>query len=92
MLGHVFDRTNAHGRQGERDAKFFRGTCGQNFAISVLHANHASGRNRYGHGHVLADHGAGGAAAFHIDRHALAKFDFLKIIFIGAVGAFGPAA
>ena len=58
----------------------------------MLHTNHASRRNRHRHGGVLANHGGGSVAAFHIDCHALAKFDFLKIIFIGAVGTFSPTA
>jgi len=61
---------------------FFGSSCGQNFAVSVLHAGHAGGRNRHGHADVLTDHGAGSAATFHVDGHALAQFDFLKIVFV----------
>ena len=92
VFGHFFDGANAHGGEGEGDAKFLRCTSRQNFAIGVLHTNHAGGRNRHRHGCVLADHGGGGVATLHIDSYPLTEFDFLEIIFVGAVGTFSPAA
>ena len=58
----------------------------------MLHAGEACRRNGHRHGHLLANHGGGRAAAFHVDRHTLAQLDFLKIAFVGAVGAFCPRA
>ena len=47
---------------------------------------------RHRHGHRLADHGGGGAAAFHVDGHALAQLNGREVGLVGAVGALGPAA
>ena len=85
-LGDVFDRADAHGGQGERNAKFFGRQCPQNLAIGMLHASQAGGRNRHWHRHRLADHGAGGAAVFHIDRYTLAQLDALEVALVGSVG------
>jgi len=71
---------------------FFGRTRRQNLTVGVLHAGQARGRNRHRHGHRLAHHGAGGAAAFHVHGHALAQLDFLKVALVRTVGAFGPAA
>jgi hypothetical protein len=79
VLGHVLDGADAHGRQRERNAKRLGRTRAQNFAIGVLHARQARGRNRHRHGHVLADHGGAGAAAFHVHGHALAQLDALEV-------------
>ena len=92
MLRHIFNRANAHGGQGEWNAESFGGPCRENFAVGMLHACHASGRNRHRHTDVLTDHGAGGAATFHVDGHALAQLDFLEIVFIGPVGTLGVTA
>ena len=90
MFGNVLYRANAHGGEGEGDAKFFCGACGVDFAIGVLHAGEAHRGYGYGHFGGLPHHADGGAAVVHVDRHPLAQFDFLKIALIGAVGAFGP--
>ena len=56
----------------------------------MLHACQARGRNGHRHGHGLPNHGAGRAPIFHVHRHALPQFDFLKITFVGAVSALCP--
>ena len=88
--GHVFNRADAHGGQGERDAEFLRCVGRLDFAIGALHAGQARGGNGDRHGDFLADHGAGGAAVFHVDGHALAQFDGLEVCAVGAVGGLGP--
>jgi len=50
MLGHVFDRANAHGRQGEWHTKLLGGAGGQNFTVGVLHAGQAGGGDGHRHG------------------------------------------
>jgi hypothetical protein len=65
---------------------------GQDFAIGMLHAGQARGRNGHRHGHVLADHGGARAAVFHVHGHALAQLDALEVGLVGAVGALGPRA
>ena len=92
VLGNVFDGADAHGREGEGDAKFFRRPRGVNFAIGVLHAGQPHRGDAHRHAGLLAHHGGGGAAPFHVYRHALAEFDGVKIAFVGTVGAFGPRA
>ena len=88
--GHVFNRANAHGGQGKRHPKGLGRTGGQHFTVGMLHACEARGRNGHRHGDLLAHHGGAGAAVVHIDGHALAQLDALKVAFVGAVSAFGP--
>ena len=60
------------------------------FAIGVLHAGQAYGGDAHGHFGLDADHLGAGAAVFHVHGNALAQLDFLEVVFVGAVGAFGP--
>ncbi|MOA19632.1 hypothetical protein D3C78_1400290 [compost metagenome] len=91
-FGHVFQRADAHRGQGERHAEIRRGLGRQDFAVGMLHAGQAGGRNRQRHHHVMAHHRGAQRPAFHVHRHALAQLDLVEIAFIGAVGAFGPGA
>ena len=60
------------------------------FAIGVLHTGQAHGGNAHGHFGLDAGHLGSGAAVFHVHCYALAQLDFLEVVFVGAVGAFGP--
>ncbi len=90
--GHVLDRADAHGGQREGDAELLRRTGGEDFAVGMLHAGQARGRDGHRHGDVLADHLRAGGAVFHVHRDALAQQDAFEIRFVGAIGAFGPRA
>ncbi|MCY1369429.1 hypothetical protein D9M69_564720 [compost metagenome] len=90
VLRDVFERADAHGRERERNAEGLGRARAQNFAVGVLHAGQARGRDRHRHEHLLPDHGAGGAAVLHVDRHPLAQLDLLEITGVGPVGALGP--
>ena len=92
VLGHVLDGADAHGRQGEGHAEGIGRAGGGDLTVGVLHAGQAGGCQRHGHRHRLADHGGGGAAAFHVDGDALLEQDALEVALVGAVGALGPAA
>ena len=88
----VLYRADAHGGQGEGNAELFGRFGRKNLTVGMLHAGQAHRGNSDRHFHVDAHHFGGGAAVVHVDRHALAKLDFLKIGVIGAVGALGPRA
>ena len=92
FFGHVFDRADAHGRQGERDAEFFGSPGSLDFAIGAQHAGQTGGCDGHRHGHILPDQGAGGAAVLDVDGDALAQLDALKVVAVGAVGGLGPRA
>jgi hypothetical protein len=92
VLGDVFERADAHGRQRERNAEGLGRARAQDLAVGVLHAGEAGGRDGHGHGRFLAGHGGAQRAAFHVHGHALAQLDLLEVAFVGAVGAFGPRA
>ena len=92
VRGDILDRADAHRRQRERNAEFLGRLRRQDFAVGVLHAGKAGGRQRHGHRHLLADHGAFERAVGHVDQHALAELDLGKVRLVGAIGAFGPGA
>ena len=92
MLGHIFDGADAHGREGERYPELARCAGGQDLAVGVLHAGQSGRGQCHRHGDRLADHGAGGAAVFHVHGHALAELDLVEVAFVVAVGALGPGA
>ena len=91
-LGHILDRADAHGGEGEGHAKVPGGARGQHFAIGVLHAGQAGGGQIDRHAVVLAEQRGAGAAVFQIHRDALAELDAAEVVLVGAVGAFGVRA
>ncbi|MOA36702.1 hypothetical protein D3C78_1582410 [compost metagenome] len=92
MCGDVFDRTNAHGRQGKGYAELLGCPGRQDLAVGVLHAGQPGGRQRDWHGDWLADHGGLERAIFQVDRYPLAKLDAFEITAVGAIGRFSPGA
>src|SRR5260370_18665004 len=92
MCGHVLDRADAHGGQGERDAELLRRARREDLAVGMLHAGQSRGCKRYRHGDVMAHHLRARAAASHVDRYALAQLDALEVAFIGPISTFGPRA
>ena len=92
VAGHIFDRADRHGGQGERYAEFLGGTCGLDLAIGRLHAAKPHGGKRHGHGHILAHHLGRGRAARHVDGNALAQADLVEIRAIVVEGLLCPAA
>ena len=83
-LRHVFDRTDRHGRERERNAGLVGGARRQDLAVAVLHAQQADRRQHERRRHFLPDDGGGEAARGDVDQHALAQLDLLHV---GAVGA-----
>ena len=92
VLRHVLDRTDAHGRQSERNARLFRGAGGEDFAVGMLHAGHAGRRQRDGHRHRKAGHRRLQRSVAHVDPHPLPELDGDEVGLIGPIGAFGPGA
>ena len=90
--GDILDRADAHGRQRERHAEFFRRLRRQHLAVGMLHAGRARRRQRHRHRHSLTDHGRGERAVVHVDQHTLAQFDLAEILLVGSVGALRPRA
>ena len=59
-------------------------------AIGMLHAGEAHRGEGDGHRHILSDHLAFGAAARHVDSHALAQADVIEITAVLPERLLGP--
>ena len=88
--GHILDRADRHGGQGEGNAKRLGRLCGEDFTISMLHAGQAGRGERHRHRHVLPEHLHGGAALRYIDGNALAELDGLQVGLVRLEGRLGP--
>ena len=88
--GHILDRADRHGGQGEGNAKRLGRLRGEDFTISMLHAGQAGRGERHRHRHVLSEHLHGGAALRYIDGNALAELDGLQVGLVRLEGRLGP--
>ena len=85
-LRHVFDRTDRHGRERERNAGLVGGQSRQYLAIAVLHAAQADRGKHKRRRHLLPDDGGGERALGDVHQHALAQLDRLQVGPVGAQG------
>ncbi len=56
----------------------------------MLHTRQAGWCKSDRHGNFLADHRTFEGTIGHVDRNTLAQLDLAEILFVGAIGAFGP--
>src|SRR5215510_1186498 len=83
-LRHLLDRANGHSGQGEWDARLFGRLRRQYFTVTMLHPAQSDRREREWSVDPLSDDRRGEASLRHVDHHALAQLDRLKV---GAVRA-----
>ena len=92
VCGHVFDRTNRHGRQRKRHAEFLGSFRGLNLSVGGLHACQTNRGKGHWHRDVLADHLRFCGAVCHVDGDPLAQTDLVEIRRVFAERLFGPTA
>ena len=90
LCRHIFDGTNAHGRQCERHAKLLGSLGRKNFAVGMLHARKTRGREGHRHALCLSEHGADDPTRAYILRHALTQPDLIEGIFVAPKRRFCP--
>src|SRR5205085_3968213 len=80
----VLDRTDRHRAQREWNAGRVRRAAGEDFTVAVLHAEQPDRRQNKRQRSRLAEDGGGEVALRDIDQDALAEFDALEVLAVGA--------
>ena len=79
-------------RLGEGNAGGLRGAAGEDLAVAMLHAQQSDRRQDQRQRRGLAENGGREVALADIDQDALAKFDLLQIVMVGAQRVLGIGA
>ena len=87
---HVFNRADGHGGKREGNTELLGGFRREDLTIGVHHAGKTGRGDDDRHTHLLANHRRFQGAAGHIDQHALAELDRVKITAVVVQGAFRP--
>ena len=90
--GDVFDRTDRHGRQRERNSCSLGRAARQNLAVAALHAAHPDRRQSERQRHRFTEYRRLHTARRHVDEDALTQLDRLEIGAVRVQRLFGIGA